>query len=121
MTKNKGGRPLITFTDKDWQTIEEMCKILCSAEEISNVLQISSDTLGRRIKAKHGISFAEYFKKFAAFGKSSLRRNLFKLSEKNAAVAIFLSKNYLGLRDEQAEAKDEGKLARIVDAIKNVK
>jgi hypothetical protein len=46
------------------------------------------------------MNFQEYFKKTGLMGlKIRLRRNQFKLSEKNAAMAIFLGKNYLGQKD----------------------
>lgn len=119
--KKTMGRPRKTFDEKDWQLIEGMCKILCTAEEIADILKVSVDTLSRRVKEQYKITFADYLKKYAAYGKSSLRRNLFKQSEKSPATAIFLAKNYLGMRDEPQEEKDDRRLNRLIEAVKNVK
>ena len=50
--------------------------------------------------------------------KIKLRRNQFKLSEKSAAMAIFLGKNYLGQRDaiEQTNSEALEKLDAILRA-----
>ena len=52
--------------------------------------------------------------------KIKLRRNQFKLSEKNAAMAIFLGKNYLGQKDYfESDNKDAlAKLDQILDGVK---
>lgn len=100
------GRPRIELSDKEWEQLEELCRIQCTAEEVCGVLQISQDTLGRRIKEKYGITFAEYFKRFAEYGKSSLRRAQFRLAETSATMAIWLGKQYLGQKDRQEVEMD---------------
>lgn len=65
------------------------------------------------------MTFQEYFKKTGLMGfKIKLRRNQFKLSEKSAAMAIFLGKNYLGQRDslEQTNSEALEKLDAILKA-----
>ena len=49
------------------------------------------------------MGFADTWKKYSARGKISIRRNQLKLSEKSAAMAIFLGKQYLGQRDMPIE------------------
>ena len=68
------GRPKIEI---DFKTLDGMCAINCTQEEIASVLGISIDTLGRRIKEIHDMTFAEYYKKNSANGKMSLRRAQF--------------------------------------------
>ena len=97
---SKMGRPKIEI---DWKQLKKLCNLQCTLEEISNWFECSEDTIERRIKEEHTITFAEFFKKHNAGGKISLRRNQFKLSEKSAAMAIWLGKNYLGQRDNQEE------------------
>ncbi|KKN68361.1 hypothetical protein LCGC14_0452370 [marine sediment metagenome] len=97
--KNKGGRPKIEFDAKDWKRIDKMCEIQCTAEEISDVIGCSVDTLDRRVKEIGGVSCAEYIKSKASFGKTSLRRSQWNMAKHNTAMAIFLGKNYLGQRD----------------------
>ena len=59
-------------------------------------------------------------KKYSAKGRTSLRRYQFKLAEKNAAMAIFLGKNYLGQKDYfESDNKDAlAKLDQILDGVK---
>lgn len=78
----------------------------CSQEEICWYFRDETgkpaniDTLSRWCKRTFGLNFQEYFKKngFMAL-KIKLRRNQFKLSEKSAAMAIWLGKQYLGQTD----------------------
>lgn len=67
------------------------------------------------------MNFAEVYQKENAKGKMSLRRNQFKLSEKSAAMAIFLGKNYLGQRDsiEQTNSEALEKLDAILKAARD--
>ena len=58
----------------NWQMVENMCAIMCTMEEISAVIGISSDTLTRRIKAEYKKTFPEYYQEKSAQGKMSLRR-----------------------------------------------
>ena len=58
-------------------------------------------TLSRWCKRTFGLNFQEYYKKNGGMAmKISLRKNQLKLSEKSAAMAIFLGKNYLGQTDK---------------------
>lgn len=98
MAKHNGGRPKINI---DYKQLEGFCLIQCSLVEIATFFNCSVDTIERRVKEHYGVSFAEFFSKKRIGGLISLRRNLFKLSEKNAAVAIFLAKNWLGMADKQ--------------------
>ena len=47
----------------------------------------------------YGTTFSDIFKQKREIGKISLRRKQWKLAEKNATMAIFLGKQYLGQRD----------------------
>ena len=89
--KNKGGRPKKVI---DYKLVEELASIMCTQEEIAKILDISVRTLQRDNK------FCRVFKKGFEDGKSSLRRNQFKLSETNATMGIWLGKQYLGQRDK---------------------
>lgn len=52
------------------------------------------------------MTFADTYKSKSQVGKSSLRRAQWKLAEKNASMAIWLGKQYLGQRDEPEESID---------------
>ena len=95
MTTN-GGRPKKPI---DWKETEKLCYLQCSETEISDWFHVSVDTLARRLKDEKGLSFKEFFELNRVQGKIALRRNLFKLSEKHPAAAIFMAKNWLGMTD----------------------
>ena len=120
MTKNKGGRPRIEFDDKQWASIEEMCNILCTGEEIAGVLGVSYDTLEKRIKETHEISFTEYYKKHGSKGKRSLRRLQWKAAEAgNTSMLIWLGKQWLGQTDRQESEATITTKVIIVDDLPN--
>lgn len=97
------GRPKIEF---DTKAFIDLVGLGCTQEEICWYFRDETgkpaniDTLTRWCKRTFGMTFQEYFKQngFMAL-KIKLRRNQFKLSEKSAAMAIFLGKQYLGQRD----------------------
>lgn len=93
-----GGRPKKPI---DWKEAEKLCVLQCSELEIADWFHVSVDTLARRLRDEKDTSFKEFFTSNRVGGKIALRRNLFKLSEKHPAAAIFLAKNWLGMRDTQ--------------------
>ena len=102
---NKGGRPR---KELDQQTFEKLCEIQCTLREIAGVLRVSEDTIERWCERTYELGFAECFKKFSAPGKTSLRRYQFDLAKKgNAAMLIWLGKQYLGQCDKPVEEPEE--------------
>lgn len=96
-----------------------LCKIQCTLEEMSNVFQCSEDTIERWCKRTFDLSFADAYKKYSAEGKASLRRNMLRLSEKNAAMAIFLAKNWLGMSDNVEVKADTSLMSALLDVVKS--
>lgn len=99
-TPKRMGRPLVFI---DWPLAEKLAKIQCTAKEIASVLNINQDTLADRCKRDHKLTFSDWFKKHSDGGKASLRRSLWNMAtgdRPNAAVAIWLSKNYLGMSEK---------------------
>lgn len=99
MSKNKGvmGRPRKTIDQEDF---ENLCRLQCTQAEICSFFKVSDQWLLDWCKRTYnGKTFLEVYKLISPSGNVSLRRNLFKLSQKSSAVAIFLAKNYLGMRD----------------------
>lgn len=91
----------------DVDNFKKLCGMMCTLSEIAGFFDCSEDTIERWCKRELGDTFAEIYKKYSANGKITLRRNQFKLSEKNAAMAIFLGKNYLGQTDKIEEIMTE--------------
>jgi hypothetical protein len=106
MTTKKNGRPRAEI---DQTEFEKLCGLQCAKLEICDWFSITDKTLDRWVKETYnGQTFSVVFRKKRIGGKIALRRNLLQMSAKNAAVAIFLAKNWLGMRDIPL-GEDEGK------------
>jgi methylphosphotriester-DNA--protein-cysteine methyltransferase len=93
----KMGRPVRAFTPKDWETVDKLCSLMCTAEEIAGFLDVSVDTLYRRIKESHDLTFAEYLAQKRVGAQIALRRAQWQSAMNgNVAMQIFLGKQYLG-------------------------
>jgi len=101
----------------DSDQFEKLCGLQCTLAEIAGWFGCSEDTIERWCKRTYTAGFADAFKRFSQSGKISLRRYQFKIAEKNAAMAIFLGKQYLGQKDEPdinlASVPDDGFTAAI--------
>lgn len=97
--------PMKPMTDKEFEQLVNMIRIQCTAEEISDVLGMSEDTLGRRIAERKidGVSnFADLYKKHQGEGKASLRRAQWKAAQDgNPTMLVWLGKQMLGQKDKQ--------------------
>lgn len=106
------GRPRIEMDDKDYSRLIAMIRIQCTQDEICGVLDMSPDTLDRRIKERGDGCFADLRKKHGGEGKASLRRMQWKSAEDgNVTMQIWLGKQNLGQSDKQAHeltGKDGG-------------
>lgn len=96
----------------DYEAVEKLASIQCTQEEIANFLELSVRTLQRDDE------FCRIYKKGIDSGKMSLRRYQYKLAEKNAAMAIWLGKQYLGQKDK-IEYSDEN-MKQINENITNI-
>lgn len=92
------GRPR---KDIDKDAFEKLCAMQCTQDEIAGFFAVSSDTIERWCKREYKRYFTDVFAEKRAGGKVSLRRAQFQLAQKNAAMAIWLGKQYLGQKDEQ--------------------
>ena len=103
--KNKGGRPRIEI---DYKVLQQLCSIHCTGEECAAILGVDYDTLNRTLKRdKHG-GFAEYFKRYSASGKMSLRRKQFEQAQNgNTTMLIWLGKQFLGQSDKVEQKVDQ--------------
>lgn len=97
---NKGGRPPKLQPDAPTlELLEGMGKIQCTTKEASCVLKVAETTF-LRFLSEHPEA-RDAFDMGKGQGRQSLRRTQFKLAETNAAMAIFLGKNYLDQTDKQ--------------------
>lgn len=78
---------------------ENLCNLQCTLNEIAGFFKCSPDTIENWCKRTYEMCFSDTYKKYSQNGKISLRRYQFKLAEKNASMAIWLGKQYLGQTD----------------------
>ncbi|MBQ6488250.1 MAG: hypothetical protein IJI75_03380 [Solobacterium sp.] len=101
----KIGRPLANI---DRTQFENLCKLQCTQEEICGWFGVSDKTLTRWCKREYGKPWKEVYAEKREAGKVSLRRAQWKMAEKNANMAIWLGKQYLGQKNKlEVQRQDE--------------
>jgi AraC-like DNA-binding protein len=102
--ETKIGRPQKTF---DWALFDHLCATQCTLEEMATALNVSADTIERRVSEKFGATFAEIFQQKRKAGFASLRSKQFEVAMSgNVAMLIWLGKQYLGQSDKQLQKTD---------------
>lgn len=94
--KKKTGRPEKVIDRKQF---ESLCALQCTLFEVCSFFDVTDKTLSKWCHKEYGMSFSEIFAIKRGAGQISLRRSQFKLAEKNAAMAIWLGKQYLEQKD----------------------
>lgn len=86
----------------DEELLKKLASIMCTMEEMSDILGVSVDTLERR--------YADLIKEARSKGKMSLRRWQFQAAEKgNVACLIWLGKQHLGQSEKVELGSNEEK------------
>ena len=101
---------------------ENLCNLQCTLNEIAGFFKCSPDTIENWCKRTYEEGFSDTYKRYSQNGKISLRRLQFKLAEKNASMAIWLGKQYLGQTDVITAQTTEDfvrNLDSIYDKLKN--
>jgi len=94
----------------DWDTVDKLCLIQCTGEEIASVLNMDYDTLQTACKREQKIKFSDYIGQKKEGGKASLRRKQWKLVEDgNPTMCIWLGKQYLKQTEKQEITGKDGK------------
>lgn len=134
--KRKRGRPRIPMITEDLHSLEdklparpiELKQVLywmdlgATQEEIAGAHYVSVDTLHRRLVEHTGCNFAELKIKACGTAKIKLRNNQYRMSETNAAMGIWLGKQWLGQRDIPVEIQEfNGKLAELLERLDKIK
>lgn len=104
----------------DKTDFEKLCALQCTQEEICSWFDITDKTLQAWCKRTYKKGFSEVYAQKREKGKISLRRAQFRLAEKNAAMAIFLGKNYLGQSDK-VEYESTEAIDRLDAILSNIK
>ena len=90
------GRPRKKLNELGLKIVEQLASFMCTEEEIAGFLGVTVETLHNN---SNETAFLECIKNGQKKGKASLRMNQFRLSKTNAAMAIWLGKQYLGQSD----------------------
>ena len=120
--EQKGGmtvaRPLKEIDKKQF---ENLCGLQCTKEEMCAFFELTDKTLESWCKRTYNKGFSEVFREKRGIGKISLRRSQFELAKKNAAMAIWLGKQYLNQRDQmQIEVKNENNLLDVIKSTEEI-
>lgn len=105
----------------DKTNFEKLCAMMCTQIEICGFFSCSEDTLLSWCKRTYNKTFEDIYPLLSSNGRISLRRIQFQLAEKNAAMAIFLGKQYLGQKDNPSTEEDAETLEKLKEIINNVK
>ena len=100
------GRPKINI---DINILSSLAQIGCTQEEMASVVGISARTLQR--------NYAEIVDKNREKGKASLRKKMWDkaVTKDNTNMQIWLSKNYLGMKDRSVTENITEPLPLIID------
>ena len=113
MAKNKGGRPKYEI---DYKTLDGLCAIMCTASEISSILNIDRDTLSAALKRDGHEGFSAYFKRKSSNGRASLRRTQYKVAtDGNPTMLIWMGKQHLDQTDKQSSKIEHSGEIGLVD------
>ena len=99
----KGGAPR---KEIDFELLDNLVRIHCTAEDCAGILGVSIDTIDRRVKERGAEAtgdkgFADLYKRLSPAGKASLRRLQWKSAERlNTTMLIWLGKQWLGQTDK---------------------
>lgn len=120
----KTGRPR---KEIDQNQFESLCGLQCTLEEICGWFGITDKTLNSWCKKTYNKTFSDVFKEKRSTGKISLRRHQWRLAEKNANMAIWLGKQYLGQKDQvettiaEGTVQDDGLSASLRELARSLK
>lgn len=119
------GRPKIEWSDREYRQIESLCGLLCTQVDICSVMGVCEETLNRLIFDRYGLSFSEFYKKYSATGRVSLRRYQMEAAKKgNPTVLIWLGKQMLGQSDSGprtgGDDSDDSLLTALEDTAREV-
>ena len=91
-------------TEIDYKTLDNLCAIHCTGEEIAAILEMDYDTLNSRLKTEGFGGFSVYFKKKSAKGKMSLRRKQVESAlNGNVPMMIWMGKQLLDQTEKSVD------------------
>jgi hypothetical protein len=99
--KKQAGRPQIPIDETNFI---KLCQIHCTLEEVAGFFKCSPDTIENWTVKHFGQHFSDVHKRYSADGKISMRRKMYQMAnEGNVTMAIWLSKQYLGMKENREQ------------------
>ena len=93
------GRPEKHF---DWKVLDAILQFKASKRDCAELINISEDTIERRIKKKFQLTFSEYRDRKMAQPRHSIARRQYEIAMAgNATMLIWLGKQWLGQTEKQ--------------------
>lgn len=85
----------------DMEEVKKLCAIHCTKADVSGWFDVSDDTIERRCK-ELGFTWSEFFERYSASGRISLRRKQFQVAiDGNVSMLIWLGKQFLHQTDSR--------------------
>jgi len=104
---------IYTVPELNFSVIAKLVSELMPVEEIAQLFCVGRDELIAFVEGKIGISFMEFIAKHQTKPKHDMRRWLMESAESdNPQTLLFVSKNFLGLKDQP---DDKGKAVVFVE------
>ena len=112
---NRVGRPEKEF---DWKVLDSILQFGANLIDCSELLDVSEDTIQRKIKGEHGCTFTEYRTKKMGRMRVKLLQKQFEMAQNgNVALLIWLGKQHLGQAEKQ-EIQQKTEERRIVEVLR---
>ncbi len=110
---NKAGRPEKEF---DWKVLDSILQFGANLIDCSELLDVSEDTVQRKIKSEYGCTFTEYRAKKMGRMRVKLLQKQYEMAQNgNVALLIWLGKQHLGQSDKQENSIDLSKIQINID------
>jgi hypothetical protein len=104
--KGTGGRPRAKI---NWERLDFAAQLHASCDDVALASGVSRSALNQACLREHGITFSEYVHKKRGYGRNVLRALMLKNAQKgNAALQIFLAKNWLRMSDDGPTEDEDG-------------
>ena len=95
---NRVGRP---EKEMDWRLLDSILQYGASLIDCSELLEMSEDSIQRKIKEESGQTFSEYRESKKSKIRMKLRQKQYEMAMNgNVALLIWLGKNELGQKDK---------------------
>ena len=102
--KKKPGRPKAPI---DWEEVGKYLEAQCMGSEIAGKLGIDEETLYNRCKTDNNMGFSEFSRIKKSAGQSMLRASMYAdAMSGDKTMKIWLSKQYLGMKDRHEQTID---------------